>query len=117
MRRTDLEYAEEQQDTDEHHNEAGDEPCEPVTAVSQTHHLHHLLQALLFLVHDALHYHGCSEDPRDRHEQWDAAADSAHKAATTDMFVKSPMIIQILLTFLFCELVMRLEIWLLYTSD
>ena len=81
---THLEDTEKQEDTEEHHDEAGDEPGQPVTRIAQSHHLHHLLQTLLLLVHNALHYHRRREDPRNRHEQWEAAGDTPHEAVTTD---------------------------------
>ena len=81
---TDLEDTEQQEHADEHGREACDEPREPVTGVAHTHHLHHFLQALLLLVDDSLDDHRRREDPRDRHEQWEASGDPPHEAATTD---------------------------------
>ena len=70
---TDGEYDDEQDDGDEHHDEGGDGPGQPVHAVAQPHHLHHLLQTTLLLVHNAFNNHGRCVDPGQHHEHGQCA--------------------------------------------
>ena len=56
--------------TDEHDDEAVDEPSHPVHAVAHSHHLHDLLQTEFLLQDDVLDGHGDREQPGKHHEEW-----------------------------------------------
>lgn len=63
-----------------HHDEAVDETRVPNDSIVDPHGFESLLEAKLFLQHDALHGHGHRVDPGQHHEQGEAAVQCDHEA-------------------------------------
>lgn len=75
-----------ERDSDHHQGrltEDGDEPRHPMHAVTQTHDLHHFLQAHFLLVDDTLREHGEGIDPRDGQTERKGVLDHLKKTKRT----------------------------------
>ena len=81
---TNLEYGDQERDSDGHARESGDEPGDPVDGVAEPHHLHDFLEPLLLLIDDRLHRQRDGVDPRHRHAQRHHVLQHEHEAAHTN---------------------------------
>ena len=70
----------EQRRAHRHHDEAVDETRVPDDPVVDPHGFESLLEAQLFLQHNALHSHGHGVDPGQHHEEGEAAVQCDHEA-------------------------------------